>query len=321
MRTISSSAPALDSLPRLGLTSSRQRARTKALALGVLACGLLSGCVADLRPGPLRRRDRAEEEACGRGVLDAAAQRQHAEGAAPWSTLPAVGVRFSDSYFGLVGLLACPWPTDPATVDLAFVPGTDISTATFQSGEGRETWGIHGWNAWSQQGQGEVSYDDHARTEFWLPTLQYFCELPFRLAGAEIVDCGGRTTIQIEGIEKEVDQVYVTWGRYAPHPRNDQYLAFVDTQTGFLVRADFTVRDLAGFAKGRVLYRDPIGNFIEEPKVPTNQGITSLHSVSAGVLLIGQQTVMLHELVIEAWTLEGVTVSQPDPSRPKRPKP
>lgn len=46
-----------------------------------------------------------------------------------------------------------------------------------------------------------------------------------------------------------------------------------------------------GTSSGRVLYRDPIGNFIEEPKVPTNQGITSLHSVSAGVLLVGQQTV------------------------------
>ena len=308
MRTISSSAPALGSRPRPGLTTSHPRARSKALAFGVLACGLLSGCVADLRPGPLRRRDRAEEEACGRGVLDAAARRQHTEGAAPWSTLPAVGVRFSDSYFGLVGLLACPWPTDPATVDLAFVPGTDISTATFQSGEGRETWGIHGWNAWSQQGQGEVSYDDHARTEFWLPTLQYFCELPFRLAGAEIVDCGGRTTIQIEGIEKEVDQVYVTWGSYAPHPRNDQYLAFVDTQTGFLVRADFTVRDLAGFAKGRVLYRDfrQVGDYW----LP--------HRIQIGG---NPPDDMLHELVVEAWTLEGVTVSQPDPSRPKRPKP
>lgn len=47
----------------------------------------------------------------------------------------------------------------------------------------------------------------------------------------------------------------------------------------------------AGTSSGRVLYRDPIGNFIEEPKVPINQGITSLHSVSSGVLLVGQRTV------------------------------
>lgn len=46
-----------------------------------------------------------------------------------------------------------------------------------------------------------------------------------------------------------------------------------------------------GTSSGRLLYRDPIGNFIEEPKVPVNQGITSLHSVSAGVLLVGQRTV------------------------------
>lgn len=46
-----------------------------------------------------------------------------------------------------------------------------------------------------------------------------------------------------------------------------------------------------GTTSGRLLYRDPIGNFIEEPKVPVNQGVTSLHSVSAGVLLVGQQTV------------------------------
>lgn len=46
-----------------------------------------------------------------------------------------------------------------------------------------------------------------------------------------------------------------------------------------------------GTSSGRLLYRDPIGNFLEEPKVPTNQGVTSLFSQSAGVLLVGLRTV------------------------------
>jgi len=282
--------------------------RLKTLAVPLLLCALASGCVADLRPGALRQRDRAEEEACGRAVLDAAAQRQHAAGAAPWTTLPAVGVRFQDAYFGLVGSIACPWPTDPAIVEMAFVPGTDTSTATFRRGETSETWGIHGWNTWSQQGQGEPTYEDHRRTEFWLPTLQYFCELPFRLAEAQIVDCGGPTTIEIEGVEKEVDQVYATWGSYDPHPRYDQYLAFVDRSTGFLVRADFTVRDLAGFAKGRVLYRDfrQVGDYW----LP--------HRIQIGG---NPPEDMLHELVVEAWTLEGAQVVVPDPGLAARAKP
>lgn len=277
-------------------------------ALVTLAAALLSGCVADLRPAALQRRDRAEEEACGRAVLDAAAQRQHTEGAAPWTTLPSVGVRFSDTYFGLIGALACPWPTDPAIVEMAFQPGTDTSTATFSAEGTSETWGIHGWNTWSRRGEGAPTYEEDPRASFWLPTLQYFCELPFRLASAEIVDCAGRARIEIEGVEHEVDQVYVTWGSYDPHPRFDQYLAFVDTRKGFLIRADFTVRDLAGFAKGRVLYRDfrQTGDYW----LP--------HRIQIGA---DPPEDMLHELVIESWDLEGARVEIPDPSQPDRPKP
>ncbi|MBL4846440.1 MAG: hypothetical protein JKY65_13005 [Planctomycetes bacterium] len=47
----------------------------------------------------------------------------------------------------------------------------------------------------------------------------------------------------------------------------------------------------AGTSSGRLLYRDPIGVFLEEPKVPINQGITSLLSKTSGVLIVGQRTV------------------------------
>jgi hypothetical protein len=291
------------------LPLSHRAERLRSAALLLLATALLSGCVADLRPAALKRRDRAEEEACGRAVLAAAAQRQHAEGAAPWSSLSGVGVRFTDTYFGLIGALACPWPTDPAVIEMSFLPGTDVSTATFSASEGgQETWGIHGWNTWRRVGEGAPSYSEDVRASFWLPTLQYFCELPFRLESAEIVDCGGPTKIAIEGVQREVNQVYATWGRYAPHPRFDQYLAFVDAQSGFLVRADFTVRDLAGFAKGRVLYRDfrQVGDYW----LP--------HRIQIGG---DPPEDMLHELVIESWNLGDAKVAIPDPSLPQRAKP
>lgn len=274
----------------------------------LLGTALLSGCVADLRPGALRQRERPEEEACGRAVLDAAAQRQHSAGAAPWSSLPAVRARFQDAYFGLIGALACPWPTDPATVELTFTPGSDTSNASFEREGGRETWGIHGWNTWKRVGSGQVGYAEDGDVAFWLPTLQYFLELPFRLSDAELVDCGGPAQIEVEGVAKETDRVYATWGSYDPHPRFDQYLAFVDRSSGFLIRADFTVRDLAGFAKGRVLYRDfrQVGDYW----LP--------HRIQIGT---DPPEDMLHELLIESWDLQAPPVEVPDPSLAPRPKP
>lgn len=289
---------------------SRPRLPVLALATPFLLSLLASGCVADLRPRDLRQRDRAQEESCGRGVLDTAAQRQHLEGAAPWSSLPAVSVRFQDSYYGLIGTLACPWPTDPATIEMTFVPGSDTSRASFSDTEGAQrTWGIHSWNTWNQAGQAAPVYAANEAATFWLPTLQYFLELPFRVGDAEIVDCAGPATIDLAGTETRVDRVYLTWGSYAPHPRFDQYLAHVDRRSGYLVRADFTVRDLAGFAKGRVLYRDfrQVGDYWLPHKIQIGSN---------------PPDDMLHELIVESWSLdaspEGLV---PDPARAPLQKP
>ncbi|MBL4845414.1 MAG: hypothetical protein JKY65_07810 [Planctomycetes bacterium] len=269
---------------------------------------LLGGCVADLRPMSLSVLEQPRNEACGRRVLENAVARQHTEDAAPWRSLPAVSVTFEDSYYGLIGAIACPWPEDPCEVEMTFVPGVDTSQARF-SDEGVPTlWGIHGWNTWRKaEGQEAVYGDLESAITFWLPTLQYFLEMPFRLAEAEIVDCAGPGEIVVAGKRTAVDQVYLTWGSYVPHPRFDQYLAHVDSTTGFLLRADFTVRDLAGFAKGRVLYGDyrQVGDYW----LP--------HLIQIGT---DPPEDMLHELRISAWALDG-QIEIPDPSLPPKSKP
>ena len=100
-----------------------------------------------------------------------------------------------------------------------------------QAGEPRR-WGIHAWNTWRAEGEAPPSYSDgDERISFWLPTLQYFLEMPFRLPEGELVDCAGKARIDYGGRKVEVYRVYVTWGSYAPHARLDQYLAYLDVET------------------------------------------------------------------------------------------
>ena len=116
--------------------------------------------------------------------------------------------------------MACPWPEDPCRVRLGFLPASEVATASFSQAGAAQRWGIHGWNTWRQAGSAAPVYTaDDERLSFWLPTLEYFLEMPFRLREGELVDCAGDTTITVEGREVPVHRVYVTWGSYAPHPQ------------------------------------------------------------------------------------------------------
>ena len=157
-----------------------------------------------------------------------------------------------DTFAGLTGWFARPWPMNPQQLSYHFLPGRDAGVATFKEGEERVRWGLHEWNAWSQEGSEAASYEQDGDLLFWLPTLQYFLEMAFRLPEAQLVDMAG--TIELEGEPHQ--RVYLTWGGYAPHGGADQYLAYLRQRDGLLTRCDFTVRDKAGFLVGTVRYGD-----------------------------------------------------------------
>ncbi|MGE0712315.1 MAG: hypothetical protein AB7N76_32800 [Planctomycetota bacterium] len=271
-----------------------QRALDASRLLGASLLLALAGCRADLRPAPLDEREAPREEARGRELLARGATTPVLSGARPWRELPGIEVELDDEYFGLVGAIGRPWPTDPCRLRLRFLPGRCASVASFQDGERRVRWGIHEWNTWRAEGDAAPEYDDDSTIAFWLPTLQYFLEIAFRLPEAGIVDAAGPAEVQGHPCQR----VYLTWGSYTPNADLDQYLAYVDEATGLVRRVDFTVRDVAGFVTGTVLLSDfrEVGGYL----LPH-------------VLEIGEDPPedLLHRITVRSWR-PGVEVTRPE---------
>ncbi|HBP16216.1 MAG TPA: hypothetical protein DEA08_00300 [Planctomycetes bacterium] len=269
---------------------------------------LFSGCQVDLRPEELAELSAPRDEAGGRRLL-AQAEAAQVGSAAPWKSVTGVRVELRDAYYGLTGSVARPWPEDPAEVVLHFRPGSDDSLAEFQDGEQTLRWGIHDWNTWTQEGAGPREYSDEpdADVAFWLPTLEYFLEMAFRLGEAQFVDLAAPRRVRGE----LCDVVYLTWGSYGPNDEVDQYVAYVSRETRRLVRVDFTVRDFADFIQGRVLYSDfrQVG------------GYWLPHLLEIGEDPPEDQ---LHTITVRAWQV-GVPLSdealKPDPRRRPAQKP
>mgnify|MGYP007096623946 CR=1 FL=1 len=242
-----------------------------------LAVGLLSGCTADIRP-----------EAMVAGPPDVGAQERGAAlmsravsahgGRDHWLAAGPTAYTVHDVWQGLVGRLFNPWPEHDLRVRIVSTPGTDVVRALFLDGEARcERWSFAG-------GRAEPDDDDPG---FILPTMQYLLELPFRVAEAPIVVDAG--AVDVRG--RRYERVLATWGALEPHADADQWLLFLDAETGRLAMAHFTVRSVTRGATGTVLY----GAFRDQ------DGITLAHELTLTTAdpADGEQDI-LHRVTVEA---------------------
>jgi len=274
------------------------------LAVAVAALG---GCLADLRPEPLAERASPRDPERARAILERAAAAQVGSGRPAWRELPGVRAELTDAFHGLVGAVACPWPEDPQELRVRFRPAADDAVIAFRDADGGERrWGVHDWNAWVEEPGEPPRYADDEDVLFWVPTLVYFLELPFRLPEATVVDYGGEA--EVDGAPCDV--VYATWSSYGPVDAVDQYVAYCRREDGLLVRADFTVRDVADFVTAAVRYAD----FREAG------GYLLPHEITIG----DPPEDPLHVYTVERWE-PGVPLADeelgPEPGRAPREKP
>jgi hypothetical protein len=111
-----------------------------------------------------------------------------------------------------------------------------------------EIWGLQSWAAYRTRAgsEADVRFLDAPapEIEFYLPTLQYFTELPFRLLGASLVADAGEATLA----GRRFDRVLATWGSFEANPQHDQYLLWIDRETGLLRSVRYTLRDAVSLA-------------------------------------------------------------------------
>lgn len=217
---------------------------------------LLAGCgLADLREDTLldeATRIEQDSEQKGRRVL---ATMFEAHGGATFDRLETVCAEIEDTWPSwMMRAFVVPWEKDPQTFRLCMQPGKDNSQLTFLDGPRQgEVWGIQNWATYTLD---EASQKPHFEANediwFWLPTVQYFTEAAFRLHEAQYVGYAGERTY--EG--RLYDGVFLTWESVVPSKRMDQYVAWVERETGRLGLLEYTVRDMFRFVTGTAVYTD-----------------------------------------------------------------
>jgi hypothetical protein len=219
-------------------------------SLAVLAVGLVSyfTSVADIRPPLVQRGITAESSASGRALLEKM-DKAHG-GAAAWKDLGTARYTLDDNWPGPASV-ASPWPKNPGRMTLTFKTAADTGRLEI---EGGETWGVQQWATYSVDAAGTVKFDAERNFDrwFWVPTVAYFLEAPYRLGEASVVADAGKA--EYNGIV--CDRVFLTWGDGKPNRDIDQYLAWIDQKSGRLVRLEYTVRDFAGFMQSGMDYSD-----------------------------------------------------------------
>ena len=198
---------------------------------------------ADLRTD-LVRNATAEDHERGRHVLEALAVRH---GLDAWQEHEVLRVVATDEWSGDDGW----WPQ--ATQRFSHVQLLDTFTSKAQlhggSGDG-EVWGIQTWSPWlstNSQSEPEWISKDHTRFDairFYLPTLQYFNELVFRLRKAPIAIYAGSEVLHGQAYHK----VYVTWEEGPPTGTHDHYVLWIDESSGLLAKVHYTIREAPDFA-------------------------------------------------------------------------
>ena len=111
--------------------------------------------------------------------------------------------------------------------------------------------GVQSWQGYKQKDFGSplVKSGDPILL-FYLPSIQYFNELPFRLVSAQFITHAG------EGKHKgkTYDLVYSTWGSLEANPDFDQFVLWIDQETSLVTMCHYTVRQAFPAAAGTIYY-------------------------------------------------------------------
>lgn len=269
----------------------------------------LTGCsISDLRDEQLKSQGISEHATQqGRQLLHDAAQKH---GLNAWRAFTTSEAVFTDTWAGLMGKVMTHWPEAAQQAKMQAIVNTFTSRVELLDGEKKgEIWGIQAWAEYKQenaQAAAQFAPDDHIR--FYLPTLQYFIELPFRALTAEYAAYMGEREYR----GNTYDLVFITWGAPEPHMAADQYVIWINRSTGLIDLVHYTVRDAFRFVTGTMHYQDY--REIQGVQVPFKQTVTMGGPGDAEFPLDENY---MHQIILQQFSFDAVprAAPLPDPQR------
>ncbi len=195
-----------------------------------------------------------------------------------------------DNWKGLLAL-ANPLPKDNTLMELRFRPNSFDGQFEYVGAKNKTVHGVQSFQYYKIKDDGIVKVRRKKSIVFSLPALQYFFELPLRLKHAPIVKYAGATFV--EG--NSYDLVFVTWQQLEPHKENDQYLLYINRETGQLDFANYTVR----------------GVYLPTPKsIYGSIRFSNRKTAGNGITYPGTMTIQLNKLKKEKRFVHRISINQ-----------
>lgn len=218
------------------------------MRIGILTLAMaLGACTADIRPDDAVLG--TAEQTRGRALLERAFV---AHGGEAWTAHETASLTFRDTWQGLLGRLGNPWPERIVYVRMDVqVAGADLRARFLEGALEGTTWGIQGPTRWTATAAQRPRPTDDELGDFVMPALHYLAELPIRSRQMPLVTA--LPDREIRGVRYH--RVLATWDTFEPND-SDQYIFYIDPETGRVAKSHFTIRAFAGFATSTVHYDD-----------------------------------------------------------------
>lgn len=233
----------------------------------IVIISFLSSCLTDLRTDFNKTEGYSESnQQKGRTLIKSTMK---AVGIEKLNAVDDYTVQFSDEFLNFSGFFANPYKDKKTQFKLDFMPKTFNGKMTYLTG--KEQGRVSGMNDWKTYTitNGEEIYIKDKRTNFWLPTYQYFIEFPLRILEADKISYAGEETYD----GKLYDLVLASWKSFEPQKEIDQYLIWISKETGRIEILQYTIRDYYGFIKGVTFMEDY--KTVDGIQFPTNMRVKS----------------------------------------------
>jgi len=211
-----------------------------ALLAGTL---FFQSCLHDARTRLIKREGITEiNTAKGKALLDEAWKKHGGDKLAQRKVYSFDGFdTWKDNPLGKLGKL---WLDFETKLDFKFEVGTSNSQLTFVDGQRQGTTaGVNNANYYEiENGQttfGDKSAESNIRAVFGLSHIQYFTEIFGKLRDASIISYAGETSFN----DNQYDLIFCTWEMAKPHIEHDQYLLWINQETGLLDYLEYSVRE------------------------------------------------------------------------------
>jgi len=149
-----------------------------------------------------------------------------------------------DTWQGMLGKMGKVWKDNETELSFKFRVNSFDGQVQFLDGQDQGTAsGLQDWNFYDVK-NGKTIFSakedkENVRKAFALAAYQYFSEMIDRLYHAPIISYAGEEEFR----GQKYDLVFCTWGSPEPHMEHDQYMAWINKETGLLEFAQYSLRE------------------------------------------------------------------------------